>query len=168
MRVFHTTRYTGVCIPACNLADTSLEKGWTMPQKGRFGLWRQVRNPSKGDIPWTPALRRILPMKVRLLLLMLLSVTLCAAKPARTPQKLKLLSLEQLKNFEITTVLKQPQEVWNTPATSYAITQDDIRRLGATTLPELLGIIPGEQLSRLQSDNWSAKVCGFASLAWRP
>src|SRR6185437_6997278 len=97
------------------------------------------------------------------LLLFLFSVTLCAAEPARTPQKLKLLSLEQLGKIEVTTVSKQPEEVWNTPAAIYVITQDDIRRSGATTLPELLRMIPGVQVSRMQSDNWAVGIRGFAS-----
>lgn len=102
-------------------------------------------------------------MKVRLLLLLLFSVTLCAAEPARSPQKLKLLSLEQLGKLEVTTVSKQPEEVWNTPAAVYVITQDDIRRSGATSLPELLRMIPGVQISRIQSDQWAVGVRGFAS-----
>jgi hypothetical protein len=46
-------------------------------------------------------------MKVRLLL------ALCAAEPARSPQRLKSLSLEQLGNLEVTTVSKQPEQVWD-------------------------------------------------------
>lgn len=83
-------------------------------------------------------------MKVRLALF---SVTLCAADPAPTPQRLKSLSLEQLGNLEVTTVSKQPEEVWDTPAAIYVIAQDDIRRSGATSLPELLRMILGMQVS---------------------
>ncbi len=45
---------------------------------------------------------------------------------------LKTLTLEQLGNIEVTTVSKEPEEVWNTPAAIYVITQEDIQRSGAT------------------------------------
>ena len=118
-----------------------------MPWNGVFGSARRVCNSSKGDIHRAPALRRFFSMKVRLLLLALFSVTLCAVEPARSPQRLKSLSLEQLGNLEVTTVSKQPEVVWDTPAAIYVITQNDIRRSGATSLPELLRMIPGVQVS---------------------
>src|SRR5690348_12328251 len=46
------------------------------------------------------------------------------------------LSLAQLGNVEVTTTTKEPEEVWNTPAAIYVITQADIRRSGATSIPE--------------------------------
>ncbi|MGH9707488.1 MAG: TonB-dependent receptor, partial [Candidatus Acidiferrales bacterium] len=55
-----------------------------------------------------------------------------------TPNNLKQLSLEQLGNVEVTTASKEPEEVWNTAAAIYVITQEDIRRSGATSIPELL------------------------------
>src|SRR5258707_602883 len=56
---------------------------------------------------------------------------------------LKSLSLEQLGDIEVTTQSKEPTEVWNTPAAIYVLTQDDMRRSGATTLPDLLRTVPG-------------------------
>ena len=41
---------------------------------------------------------------------------------------LRELSLEQLGGLEVTTVAKQPSEVWRTPAAITVLTQDDIRR----------------------------------------
>lgn len=87
----------------------------------------------------------------------------CAAEPARHPQQLKSLSLEQLGDIKVTTVSKQPEEVWHTPAAIYVMTQADIQRSGAITLPELLRMIPGVQVSRIQSDQWAVGVRGFAS-----
>jgi iron complex outermembrane receptor protein len=95
--------------------------------------------------------------------LLLFTSTLCWAAPARDAQQLKSLSLEQLGNVEVTTVFKQPEEVWQTPAAIYVITQDDIRRSGATSIPELLRMVPGMQISRIQSDSWAVGVRGFAS-----
>jgi len=56
-----------------------------------------------------------------------------------TPGQLKRLSLEQLGNVEVTTLSKEPEQVWRTPAAIYVITQEDIRRSGATNVPDICG-----------------------------
>lgn len=92
-----------------------------------------------------------------------------AAFPARyqpqpTPeQQLKQLSLAQLGDVEVTTVSKEPEEVWQTPAAIAVLTQDDIRRSGATSIPELLRLIPGVNVAREQSGQWAVAVRGFNS-----
>ncbi|HEV2273718.1 MAG TPA: TonB-dependent receptor, partial [Acidobacteriaceae bacterium] len=82
---------------------------------------------------------------------------------AAAEEQLKSLSLEQLGKLQVTTVSKQPEEVWKTPAAVYVLTQDDIRRSGATSLPELLRLVPGVQVSRSQSDQWAVAIRGFNS-----
>lgn len=78
-------------------------------------------------------------------------------------QQLKSMSLEQLGNVEVTSMTKQPEEVWKTPAAIFVITSEDIARSGATTLPDLLRLVPGVQVSRSQSDEWAVGIRGFAS-----
>ena len=97
-----------------------------------------------------------------------LGVALCNAAP--TPQmlpmqeqELKSMSLEQLGNIQVTTASKQPEEVWKTPAAIFVITAEDIQRSSATSLPELLRLVPGVQVSRLQSDGWAVGIRGFAN-----
>jgi len=79
------------------------------------------------------------------------------------PQQLKSLSLEQLGNIEVTTVSKEPEGVWRTPAAIYVLTQDDIRRSGATTLPDLLRTVPGVEVAEMQSNQWAVGIRGFGS-----
>lgn len=55
----------------------------------------------------------------------MLNVLPCAAEPARHPQELESLSLEQLGNIQVTTVSKQPEEMWHTPAEIYESTGDN-------------------------------------------
>jgi outer membrane receptor for ferrienterochelin and colicin len=76
---------------------------------------------------------------------------------------LKQLSLEQLGNVEVTTASKKPEEVWHTPAAIYVITQEDIRRSGATSIPEILRLAPGIEVARIDSDHWSVGIRGFGS-----
>lgn len=79
----------------------------------------------------------------------------------QTADNLKELSLEQLGNVEVTTVSKEPEQVWKTPAAIYVLTQEDIRRSGATSLPELLRLVPGVEVARTDSDHWAIGIRGF-------
>lgn len=54
------------------------------------------------------------------------------------PEKLAHLSLEELGSIQVTSVSKEPESVRKTPAAIYVITQDDIRRSGANSIPEVL------------------------------
>lgn len=84
------------------------------------------------------------------------------ADPA-SGQDLSQLSLQQLGNIEVTTVSKEPEEVWNTPAAIYVLTQQDIRRSGATSIPALLRLVPGVEVARIDSDHWAIGMRGFGS-----
>jgi len=85
------------------------------------------------------------------------------SQPAQPSVPLRELSLEQLGSLEVTTVAKQPSEVWRTPAAITVLTQDDIRRSGVTTLPELLRLVGGVQVSRVDSDHWAIGIRGLTS-----
>jgi iron complex outermembrane receptor protein len=93
---------------------------------------------------------------------LLLSTPLAAKAAAqqRAPN-LTELSLEQLGDIEVTTVSKRPEEIWRTAAAVHVITHDDIRRSGATSIPEVLRLAPGVEVARIDSDHWSIGVRGF-------
>jgi iron complex outermembrane receptor protein len=78
-------------------------------------------------------------------------------------EPLKQLSLADLGNVVVTTASKEPEEVWKTPAAVFVITQDDIRRSGATSIPEVLRLAPGVEVAQIDSDHWSVGVRGFAA-----
>lgn len=84
-----------------------------------------------------------------------------AKDDSQPAQDLNQMSLEQLGNVELTTASKEPEQVWQTPAAIYVLTQDDIRRSGATTIPELLRLVPGVEVARIDSDHWAVGVRGF-------
>ena len=75
----------------------------------------------------------------------------------------KSLSLEQLGNVEVTTASREPEQVWKTSAAIYVITQEDIRRSGATTIPSALRLAPGVEVARIDSNRWSIGIRGFGS-----
>ena len=80
----------------------------------------------------------------------------------KTAEPLKQLSLAQLGDVEVTTASKEPEEVWKTPAAIYVLTNEDIRRSGATSIPEALRLVPGVQVSRIDNDHWAVGIRGFA------
>jgi iron complex outermembrane receptor protein len=78
------------------------------------------------------------------------------------PANLSQLSLKDLGNIEVTSVSKEPEHVRNTPAAIFVITQEDIRRSGATSVPEALRLAPGVDVAQIDSDHWSISIRGFA------
>src|SRR5712691_11148879 len=79
------------------------------------------------------------------------------------PENLKQASLEQLGQIEVTTASKVPVKATRTPAAIYVITQEDIRRSGATSIPEALRLAPGVQVDQVNASLWAVGVRGFAS-----
>ncbi len=79
------------------------------------------------------------------------------------PENLKQVSLEELGQIEVTTASKVPVKAARTPAAIYVITQEDIRRSGATSIPEALSMAPGVEVARVDSNTWSLGVRGFQS-----
>src|SRR5882757_7737354 len=80
------------------------------------------------------------------------------------PGNLKQLSLEQLGNLEVTTISKEPEEIQRTAAAIYVLTQEDIRRSGATSIPEVLRLVPGVEVARIDSSTWAVGIRGFGSI----
>src|SRR5690606_20613385 len=71
------------------------------------------------------------------------------------------LSLEDLGNLQITSVARRPQSTLEAPAAIYIITAEDIRRSGATSLPEILRLAPNLQVARIDSVQYAISARGF-------
>ena len=79
----------------------------------------------------------------------------------RPGDALKQLTLEQLANTEVITVSKEPAALQRTPAAIYILTQEDIRRSGATSLPSLVSMAASQPnpnhwppRERIYSEGW--------------
>jgi len=72
-------------------------------------------------------------------------------------------SLEQLMDVsvEVTSAARKPQKLEDTAAAIHVITQEDIRRSGMTSLPELLRMAPGLQVARIDGSTWAISSRGF-------
>ena len=98
-----------------------------------------------------------------LLLLGILNEGYVRSASGADAERLTQLSLEELGNIKVTSVSKEPEQVRRTPAAIYVITQEDIRRSGATSIPEVLRLAPGVEVARIDSDHWSVAIRGFSS-----
>jgi iron complex outermembrane receptor protein len=70
-------------------------------------------------------------------------------------------SLEELKNVEIVSVSKKLEKVSEVPAAVFVITQKDIRRSGATSIPEALRLAPGVHVARITATDWAINIRGL-------
>jgi iron complex outermembrane receptor protein len=72
------------------------------------------------------------------------------------------LSFEELMDVEITSVSRRAQPLSEAAAAVFVISNEDLRRSGATSIPEALRMVPGLQVAQLDSNKWSVSARGFA------
>ncbi|HTT08653.1 MAG TPA: TonB-dependent receptor [Gammaproteobacteria bacterium] len=71
------------------------------------------------------------------------------------------MSIEDLANIQVTSVSKRPEPLSNAAASIYVITGDDIRRAGATSLPEALRLAPNLEVAQKNAHDWAITARGF-------
>ena len=64
----------------------------------------------------------------------------------------------------VTSVSKKEEDLFQSAAAVYVVTQEDFRRLGVNTLPEALRRVPGVEVSRFNSNIWSVTARGFSGI----
>src|SRR5580693_8257371 len=70
-------------------------------------------------------------------------------------------SLEDLMNMQVTSVSKKEQKLSQVAAAILVITQEDIRRSGATNIPDLLRMVPGLDVAQINGNTWAISARGF-------
>ena len=97
-------------------------------------------------------------------LVLALAIGLCgsvirarASAASDQARELLKLSLQELANteIEVTVASRSPQRLMETPAAVSVITQTDIRRSGATSIPEALRLVPGLFVAQIGSSQWA-------------
>ena len=63
---------------------------------------------------------------------------------------------------EVTTVARQPSTIGRSPAAVFVVDQEMIRRSGARSIPEVLRLVPGLYVARINASVWSITSRGFA------
>lgn len=71
------------------------------------------------------------------------------------------MSLEELMNIEVYSASKKSERLQDIAAAVTVITPDDIRRSGATTIPEVLRLVPGIRVQKTNSHAWDISIRGF-------
>ena len=71
------------------------------------------------------------------------------------------LDLSQLMRVKVTSVTKRPQELNESAAAVFVISQEDIKRSGVTSIPELFRMVPGIQVARISANKWAITSRGF-------
>lgn len=77
------------------------------------------------------------------------------------PSTLKRLPLEQLVDVEITSVSRHPEPLLKAASAIDVVTADDIRRYGATTLPDALRLATGLHVAQFDGHSWAISSRGF-------
>ncbi len=87
-----------------------------------------------------------------------------AATNATTAAQLLDLPIDQLvkvEYIEVTSVAKKVTRLEQSPAAISVVTQEDMQRLGITTVPEALRMVPGIDVARIDSHEWAISARGF-------
>jgi len=105
-------------------------------------------------------------MSKRLLILVALASAGASAQRvgAPTDDDLTNLSVEDLFQLEVTSVGRKAQELSKAPAAVFVLTAEDIRRSGATSIPEALQWVPGLTVLSVDGIRWTISARGGASL----
>src|SRR2546421_5354431 len=78
-------------------------------------------------------------------------------------EALKQLSIEQLMNLEVPSVWRRPERWAQAPSAIQVIPKADIRRSGASSLPEALRLASNLQVAQVDSRQWAISARGFNS-----
>ena len=110
---------------------------------------------------------RFLTRPVPRLLASLLAAALASSAHAADPQggahdtDFADLSIEELANIQVTSVSKRPERLLDAPASVFVITAEDIRRAGASSIPEALRLAPNLQVGQVSGYGYSISARGL-------
>ena len=110
-----------------------------------------------------------LPFKSILLLIgCVLSASTLLAQERDRPQSIvdfKKLSVQELMDIEVTSVSRASEQLGGAPAAVAVLTSEDIRRSGATSVPDALRVLPGMYVARQSSNTWAVASRGFSGVS---
>ncbi len=112
--------------------------------------------------PWWAILHRYLGCVARAgVVCATITMVALPAWPQENPKDLTDQSLEDLMNVEVTSASKKEEKLARTAAAVFVITQEDIRRSGATNIPDLLRMVPGMDVGEINGSTWAVSARGF-------
>lgn len=93
--------------------------------------------------------------------LMAFSPQLAIADGSSTIGDLKQLNFDDLMNVEVTSVARHAQRLLGAASAVQVVTQEDIRRSGASSIPEALRLADNLQVAQKNSHDWAISARGF-------
>ncbi len=133
------------------------KRGWREPADGPAVPVRAGPSAGRDGLP----LRAVLLLAMGVLFAGAASATTPAPDAPVTAESLKRLSLEELLQVEVTSVSRHPEPLSQAASAVEVITAEDIRRSGATTLPEVLRLAGNLDVARKNSHDWGITARGF-------
>ncbi len=74
------------------------------------------------------------------------------------------LSLEELMNATVTSASKKEQQINKVPTAIYTVSGEDVIGVGAHSLPEALRMVPGINVSQVDTDRWAVSARGLETM----
>ncbi|WP_137297833.1 TonB-dependent receptor [Psychromonas sp. SP041] len=71
------------------------------------------------------------------------------------------IDFDELMKIEVTSVSKKNEKLSEAAAAIYVVTEEEIRRTGATSIPEALFLVPGVDVAKIDSNKWAISIRGF-------
>lgn len=84
-----------------------------------------------------------------------------ASAQIEIPANLADMAIEELANIQITSVSRKPEPLAGAAAAVFVITNDDIRRSGATSIPEALRLAPNLQIGMVSNGAYAISARGL-------
>jgi len=109
---------------------------------------------------FAPSLRFCLMLLAAALILIPATARRASAASSASVTDLMALSLKDLMNVTVTSPSKRKQKYYSTAAALFVITQDDIRRSGAQSIPEALRLAPGVNVQQINANQYSISIRG--------
>jgi len=131
-------------------------------QKSRLEQWRRFRrkfNRWLGVVVWL--LGASLCLNAQVIQVLPDLAPTAASTDSSGPGAYKKMSLEELMDQEVTSVSKEPEPYGQAPAAIQIITNEDIRRSGASSIPEALQLAPNLDVAQKNSHDWGISARGF-------
>ncbi|TAN49378.1 MAG: TonB-dependent receptor [Methylococcaceae bacterium] len=95
---------------------------------------------------------------------LLSSASSYAYDEAALEDELKYLRAEGYMRTEVFSASKKTQKLENVAAAIFVVSQDDIKRSGATHIADALRMVPGLDVGKTNSDQWAVSARGFSGI----
>lgn len=122
-----------------------------------------TRSPLHSSIKYSMMVLKTIDIKLLSLLAGLFFLPYSAIAKSLNVENIADLSLEQLTEIKITSVSREEEKLSDAASAIQVITSDDIRRSGATNIPEALRLATNLQVAQTSAHGWVISARGFSS-----